>query len=179
MTADGLLRRYATGAGAAAGRRAAHAPVQPASRTVIVTCMDARIDTYALFGLTPGDAHVLRNAGGVITDDVIRSIVISQRKLATTDVILVHHTTCGMTTFTDDDFSEELAIETGMRPPWRPRTFVDAAADVRSGMARLARNPFLLRGTPVRGFVLDVDTFALDEVHPAPVSTQDGENVLR
>ena len=173
MSADGLLRRYASGAGAAAGRKARGLPARPAARTVIVTCMDARIDTYALFGLAPGDAHVLRNAGGVITDDVIRSIVISQRKLSTTDVILVHHSGCGMATFTDDDFSEELAIETGMRPPWQPRAFVDAAEDVRSGMARLARNPFLLKGTPIRGFVLDIETFALEEVHPAPASSED------
>ena len=167
MAIEDLLRGHA-----AVGRRRAAAdahgvPIRPAQHTVIVTCMDARIDVYTLFDLALGDAHVLRNAGGVVTDDVIRSIVISQRKLGTAEVLLVHHEGCGMVTFTDDEFSDELATETGMRPPWRPRAFDDVAEDVRSGMARLARNPFLRPGTPVRGFVLAMDTFALAEVHPA------------
>ena len=177
MATEDLLRGYASAGRRRAAQDAAGVPVRPARRTVVVTCMDARIDVFTLFDLALGDAHVLRNAGGVVTDDVIRSIVISQRKLGTTDVLLVHHTGCGMVTFTDEEFTEELATETGMRPPWRPRAFPDAAGDVRSGMARLARNPFLRPGTPVRGFVLDVETFALTEVHPAPTGSHDGEVV--
>jgi carbonic anhydrase len=165
--ADDLLKGHAAGRRRAA-EDAAGAPVRPARQTVVVTCMDARIDVYTLFDLAIGDAHVLRNAGGVVTDDVIRSIVISQRKLGTTDVLLVHHSGCGMATFTDDDLSNELKGETGLRPPWRPRTFRDPVEDVRSGIARLTRNPFLRRGTPIRGFVLDIETFELTEVVPDP-----------
>jgi carbonic anhydrase len=172
MPNDDLLRGHATGRARAAAD-AAGAPARPARRTVIVTCMDARIDTYTLFDLALGDAHVLRNAGGVVTDDVVRSIVISQRKLGTTDVLLVHHSGCGMATFTDEDLTEELRTETGLRPPWRPRTFRDAAEDVRSGIERLQRNPFLRPGTPIRGFVLDIETFELTEVPPAPQEPAD------
>jgi carbonic anhydrase len=167
VAAEDVLRGHATGRRRAAAD-AAGAPAQPAKRTVIVTCMDARIDVYTLFDLALGDAHVLRNAGGVVTDDVVRSIVISQRKLGTTDVLLVHHSGCGMATFTDDDLSEELQTETGLRPPWRPRTFRDPVEDVRAGIAKLGRNPFLRSGTPIRGFVLDIETFELTEVHPEP-----------
>jgi carbonic anhydrase len=170
---DDLLRGHAAAGRHRAAADAAGAPMRPARRTVVVTCMDARIDVFTLFDLALGDAHVVRNAGGVVTDDVVRSIVISQRKLGTTDVLLVHHSGCGMTTFTDDDFSDELAAEADLRPPWRPRAFRDAAQDVRSGMARLRRNPFLRPGTTVRGFVLDIATFALDEVHPAPAVPED------
>lgn len=164
MGYDELLRRHATSGRAAAARAGAGVPHTPSLHTVIVTCMDVRIDVYTLFDLRPGDAHVLRNAGGIVTDDVVRSIAISQRKLGSTDVLVVHHSRCGMATFTDDDFSDELAGETGYRPPWRPGTFSDVAADVREGVKRLRRSPFLRDGTPVRGFVLDVETFALDEV---------------
>jgi carbonic anhydrase len=166
--AEDLLRGHRVNGRHRAAEDAAGAPVQPARRTVIVTCMDARIDVYTLFDLALGDAHVLRNAGGVVTDDVVRSIVISQRKLGTTDVLLVHHSGCGMATFTDDELSDELQTETGLRPPWRPRAFRDPAQDVRAGITRLGSNPFLRPGTPVRGFVLDIDTFALTEVHPEP-----------
>jgi len=166
--AEDLLRGHRVTGRHRAAEDAAGAPVQPARRTVVVTCMDARIDVYTLFDLALGDAHVLRNAGGVVTDDVVRSIVISQRKLGTTDVLLVHHSGCGMATFTDEELSDELQAETGLRPPWRPRTFRDPVQDVRAGIARLGRNPFLRPGTPVRGFVLDIDTFALTEVHPEP-----------
>jgi carbonic anhydrase len=165
--ADDLLKGHAVGRRRAA-EDAAGVPVPPAEQTVVVTCMDARIDVFTLFDLAVGDAHILRNAGGVVTDDVIRSIVISQRKLGTTDVLLVHHSGCGMATFTDDDLSNELKGETGLRPPWRPRAFRDPVEDVRSGIARLARNPFLRRGTPIRGFVLDIETFELTEVVPDP-----------
>ncbi|WP_219414974.1 beta-class carbonic anhydrase [Pseudonocardia nigra] len=167
MGNEDLLRRHAAGAGGRAARSAAGAPGRPTLRTVVVTCMDARIDVYTLFGLAPGEAHVLRNAGGIVTDDVVRSIAISQRKLGTTDVLLVHHSGCGMATFTDEEFSDELAAETGTRPPWRPGAFRDAADDVRRGVARLRGEPFLRDGTPIRGFVVDITTFALEEISPA------------
>lgn len=138
-------------------------PAAPGLRSVVVTCMDARIDVLTLFGLELGEVHVLRNAGGVVTDDVVRSLTVSQRKLGTRNVLLVQHSGCGMATFTDEEFAEELADEVGMRPPWRLHTFADPAVDVRRGMARLQRDPFLLPGTVVRGFVLD-GAFALSEV---------------
>jgi carbonic anhydrase len=169
VAAEDLLRGHGAVGRRRAAQDAAGAPMRPARHAVVVTCMDARIDVFTLFDLALGDAHILRNAGGVVTDDIIRSIVISQRKLGTADVLLVHHTGCGATTFTDDEFSEELATETGIRPPWRPRAFTDPAADLRSGLARLARNPFLRPDTRVRGFVLDIETFALTEVRPVPV----------
>jgi len=156
---DELLRRHDQAAGAAGST-----PGQPSLRTTIVTCMDARIDAYALLGLSPGDVHVLRNAGGVITDDVIRSLAISQRKLGTVDVMVVHHTRCGMATFTDDEFADELAADVGQRPPWRAHTFSDPAEDVRDGIALLRSSPFLRSDGVVRGFVLDVVTGELAEV---------------
>ncbi|MGQ0574315.1 MAG: beta-class carbonic anhydrase [Pseudonocardia sp.] len=164
MTSDELLRRHADHGQARAARACAGAPARPALQTVIVTCMDVRIDVYTLFGLRPGEAHVLRNAGGIVTDDVVRSIANSQRKLGSTDVLVVHHSGCGMATFTDDEFSDEIAGDCGFRPPWRPGTFRDVHAAVAAGVRRLHRSPYLRPGTPVRGFVLDVDTFALVEV---------------
>lgn len=169
MAHEELLRRHADGGQARAAHAAAGAPGKPSLHTVIVTCMDVRIDVYTVFGLRPGEAHVLRNAGGIVTDDVVRSIAISQRKLGSTDVLVVHHSRCGMATFTDDDFSDELAVDTGFRPPWRPGTFRDAAVSVAEGVQRLRRSPFLYAGTPVRGFVLDIETFALEEV-PVPAA---------
>jgi carbonic anhydrase len=144
-------------------------PAPPALRTVLVTCMDARVDPAALFGLAPGEVHVLRNAGGVVTEDVLRSLAISQRKLGTRDVVLVQHTGCGMGTFTDDEFVEELVQHTGRRPTWRPQAFADVGSSVRSGMHRLTTDPFLSRETRVRGFVLDLDDSELHEVD-APVT---------
>ncbi|MBW0104301.1 carbonic anhydrase [Pseudonocardia sp. KRD291] len=167
MSNDELLRRHDAGgrdrcAGAAAGLAAA-----PSLHTALLTCMDCRIDEQTLFGLEPGDVHVLRNAGGVVTDDVVRSLVISQRKLGTREVLLVAHTGCGMATFTDDEFSEELARETGLVPSWRPQSFADAATNVGRGITRLRTDPFLLPEMSVRGFVLDIETFTLTEVTPA------------
>jgi carbonic anhydrase len=156
---DELLRRHDKTAAAAGST-----PGQPSLRTAIVTCMDARIDAYALLGLSPGDVHVLRNAGGVITDDVIRSLAISQRKLGTVDVMIVHHTRCGMATFTDEEFADELATDVGQRPSWRAHTFSDAAEDVRDGIAALRSSPFLGSDGVIRGFVLDVVTGELAEV---------------
>lgn len=139
-------------------------PAAPARHVAVVACMDARIDVYALLGLELGQAHVLRNAGGVITPDMVRSLAISQRKLGTREIVLVHHTGCGMQTFTDDDFKAELEAETGVRPYWSPETFADPEADVRRSMNRIAADPFIPHKDAVRGFVLDIDTGVLTEV---------------
>ena len=133
MTNQELLRRYQAGGGRLAAANAEGAAVAPALHTAVVTCMDSRIDVFALFGLAMGEVHVLRNAGGVVTDDVVRSLTISQRKLATREVLLVQHTGCGLATFTDDEFSEELAEDVGMRPPWRTHAFASPAVSVRRG----------------------------------------------
>jgi carbonic anhydrase len=164
MAFDELIRRYEAGGGRLAAANAEGLAVPPALHTVVVTCMDSRIDVFALFGMTLGEAHVLRNAGGVVTDDVVRSLTISQRKLATRDVLLVQHTGCGLATFTDDDFCEELAHEVGMRPPWRTHAFRDPVVNVRRDLAQLRHEPFLLPDTRVRGFVLDIERFVLQEV---------------
>ncbi len=156
---DELLRRHDKAAASAGST-----PGQPSLRTTILTCMDARIDAFALLGLEPGDVHVLRNAGGVVTDDVIRSLAISQRKLGTVDVMVVHHTRCGMVTFTDEEFADELAADVGQRPPWRAHAFSDPAQDVRDGIALLRASPFLRSDGVVRGFVLDVVSGELAEV---------------
>lgn len=165
MSNEELLRRYEAGGGRLAASNAEGLPVVPALHSVILTCMDSRIDVFAVFGLQLGEVHVLRNAGGVVTDDVVRSLTISQRKLGTRDILLMQHRDCGLASFTDDEFSEELADEVGMRPPWRTHAFVDPVVNVRRGMARLLHDPFLLPGTGVRGFVLDIVEFTLDEVH--------------
>lgn len=136
---------------------------RPTRGLVVVTCMDARIDTAAMFGIAPGEAHVLRNAGGVVTDDVLRSLVVSQRKLGTTEVALVHHSGCGQTTYTDDELAAELAAE-GVAPSWRAHTFTDPAADVRAGLDAVRTCPWLPHRDVVRGFVLDVETGLLTEV---------------
>lgn len=137
---------------------------QPLEKVAIVTCMDARIAAFGVFGLRIGDAHIIRNAGGSVTSDVIRSLAISQRKLGTRNVILMAHTTCGMLSFTDDEFINELADETGQPPTWRPGTFSDPVQHVRHGMAQLRTSPFLLEDTTIRGFVFNLQTGAVDEV---------------
>jgi len=164
VTNEELLRRYQAGGGRLAAANAEGVAVAPALHTTILTCMDSRIDVFALFGLALGEVHVLRNAGGVVTDDVVRSLTISQRKLGTRDVLLVQHTGCGLAMFTDEEFAEELAEDVGMRPQWRTFAFADPAVNVRRGMARLRHDPFLLPGTVVRGFVLDIEEFTLEEV---------------
>ncbi len=141
-----------------------HLDVRPARQLAIVTCMDARIDLYAALGLENGEAHILRNAGGVITDDVIRSLAISQRRLGTREIVLIHHTRCGMQTITDDGFRAELQEATGMAPSFAIESFTDVDADVRQSIARIRRSPFLLHTDAVRGFVYDVDTGLLREV---------------
>jgi len=161
---DELLRRYQAGGGTLAAANAEGLAVPPSLGVAIVTCMDSRIDVFALFGMALGEAHVLRNAGGVVTDDVIRSLTISQRKLQTREILLMQHAGCGLGTFTDEDFSEELANEVGMRPPWRTHAFRDPQVSVRRDMAQLLHNPFLLPGTRIRGFVVDIETFDLEEI---------------
>lgn len=160
------MRRHETGGRGHAAAAAHGLEVQPTMGTALVICMDSRIDTFALFGLENGEIHVLRNAGGVVTDDVVRSLAISQRKLDTRDVVVVQHTGCGMTSFTDDEFADELAAETGIRPPWRTHAFDDPAVSVRRDLARLRSDPFLHRDMTVRGFVLDIESFGLVEVDP-------------
>jgi len=173
-----LIRRYEAGGGHLAKANAEGLAVPPALHTVVLTCMDSRIDVFALFGLSLGEVHVLRNAGGVVTDDVIRSLTISQRKLQTREILLMQHAGCGLETFTDEEFSEELADEVGIRPSWRTHAFNNPVLSVRRGMAQLCHDPFLLPDTRVRGFVVDIETFALEEVFveagaPSVVRTPD------
>jgi carbonic anhydrase len=141
-----------------------HLDVQPSRRLAIVTCMDSRLDVFAALGLDDGEAHVLRNAGGVITDDVIRSLAISQRRLGTREVMLVHHTDCGMQKITDDGFRSELQEQTGVAPAFAIESFADVDADVRQSILRVRRSAFLPHREAVRGFVYDVDTHRLREV---------------
>jgi carbonic anhydrase len=141
-----------------------HLDVHPSRLLAIVTCMDSRLDVFAALGLEHGEAHVLRNAGGVITDDVIRSLAISQRRLGTREVMLVHHTDCGMQSLTDDGFRAELQRETGVAPAFAIESFTDVDADVRQSILRVRHSPFLLHRDPVRGFVYDVDDHRLREV---------------
>jgi carbonic anhydrase len=143
---------------------AQHLDVRPRRRLAIVTCMDSRLDVFAALGLQHGEAHVLRNAGGVITDDVIRSLAVSQRRLGTREVMVVHHTDCGMQTLTDDGFRAELQEATGLAPAFAIESFTDLDADVRQSVLRVRRSPFLLHTGQVRGFVYDVDTHGLREV---------------
>jgi len=141
----------------------------PARGVAVVACMDARINPYGLLGLSEGDAHVIRNAGGVITDDVVRSLAISQRLLGTREIILIHHTDCGMLTFQDDAVKAQIEADTGIRPPFALEAFPDAEQDVRQSMARIAASPFIPNKDGVRGFVYDVKSGALNEV-TAPVT---------
>ena len=141
-----------------------HLDVEPQRHLAIVTCMDSRLDVFAALGLGNGEAHVLRNAGGVITDDVIRSLAISQRKLGTREVMLIHHTDCGMQKITDDGFRQELQESTGVSPSFAIESFGDVDADVRQSILRVRRCSFLLHRDVVRGFVYDVDTHRLREV---------------
>jgi carbonic anhydrase len=139
-------------------------PLPPAKRVAIVACMDARLNPYGLLGLHEGDAHVIRNAGGVITDDEIRSLAISQRLLGTEEIMLIHHTDCGMLTFGDDDFRRSVQEETGIKPEWAAETFSDLDEDVRQSIARIKASPFIPRKDEVRGFVYDVHDGRLREV---------------
>jgi carbonic anhydrase len=139
-------------------------PLPPARKVAVVACMDARLNPSYVLGLEEGDAHVIRNAGGVITDDEIRSLAISQRLLGTEEIILIHHTDCGMLTFKDDDFRLQIQDETGIKPPWTPESFTDLAEDVRQSKARIEASPFVPKKDSIRGFIYDVDTGRLQEV---------------
>ncbi|HEX6856053.1 MAG TPA: carbonic anhydrase [Streptosporangiaceae bacterium] len=139
-------------------------PMPPAKGVAVVACMDARLNLYALLGLEEGQAHVIRNAGGAVTDDGIRSLAISQRLLGTREIILIHHTDCGMLTFTDDDFRAAIQADTGIRPAWSAEAFDDLDADVRQSIARIKASPFVPYKDSVRGFVFDVATGKLNEV---------------
>ena len=139
-------------------------PLPPARHIAIVACMDARLNPYGLLGLSEGDAHVIRNAGGVITADELRSLAISQRLLGTKEIILIHHTDCGMLTFTDDEFRAQILAETGIKPAWAPEAFDDLDTDVRQSIARIKAEPAIPLRDAVRGFVYDVATGTLREV---------------
>ena len=139
-------------------------PLPPARQLAVVACMDARLNVYGLLGLAEGEAHVIRNAGGAVTDDTIRSLAISQRLLGTREIILIHHTECGMLTFTDDGFRAAIEEETGIRPPWAAEAFSDLDEDVRQSVNRINASPFIPVKDSVRGFVFDVSTGRLREV---------------
>jgi carbonic anhydrase len=139
-------------------------PLLPARKLAVLACMDARLNPYALLGLQEGDAHIIRNAGGVVTDDGIRSLAISQRLLGTEEIVLIHHTDCGMRTFSDDAFKRSIQDETGIKPEWAAEAFDDVDEDVRQSLARIRASPFIPRKESVRGFVYDVETGRLREV---------------
>ena len=139
-------------------------PLPPTAHLAVVACMDARLNVYAILGLEEGQAHVIRNAGGVITDDEIRSLTISQRLLGTTEIILIHHTDCGMLTFTDDDFKATIQKDTGIKPQWAAEAFADLDDDVRQSIARIQASPFIPHKDAVRGFVFDIASGRLREV---------------
>jgi carbonic anhydrase len=139
-------------------------PLPPAKKLAVVACMDARINVFGLLGLSEGDAHVIRNAGGVVTDDEIRSLAISQRLLGTEEIILIHHTQCGMLTFTDDDFKASIQQETGVKPEWAAESFTDLDTDLRQSVARIKASPFIPHKGSIRGFVYEVETGKLREV---------------
>ena len=139
-------------------------PLPPARKVAVVACMDARLNVYGALGLQEGDAHVIRNAGGVITDDEIRSLAISQRLLGTEEIILIHHTDCGMLTFTDDEFKQSIQDDVGIKPEWAAEAFPDLDDDVRQSIARILASPFVPNKDSVRGFVYDVSDGTVREV---------------
>ena len=139
-------------------------PMPPSKHVAVVACMDARLDVYRLLGIHEGEAHVIRNAGGVVTDDAIRSLAISQRLLGTKEIILIHHTDCGMLTFKDDDFKHDIQAETGVKPPWAAEAFSDIAEDVKQSLRRIENSPFVTKHESLRGFIFDVATGKLNEV---------------
>ncbi|GAA3394712.1 beta-class carbonic anhydrase [Cryptosporangium minutisporangium] len=139
-------------------------PLPPGLGVAVLACMDARLNPYGLLGLNEGDAHVIRNAGGVVTADELRSLAISQRLLGTTEILLIHHTDCGMLTFTDDEFKASIQAETGLKPAWAAEAFDNLEDDVRQSIARIKADPFIPHKESVRGFVYDVHTGKLVEV---------------
>ncbi len=160
-TTDDLLTRAER---YAAGFEHGDLPLPPALGIAVVACMDARLNIYGLLGLTEGEAHVIRNAGGVVTDDELRSLAISQRLLRTTEIMLIHHTDCGMLTFTDQDFRDSIEADTGVRPSWASEAFDDLDQDVRDSIARIRAESAIPHTEVVRGFVYDVSTGGLREV---------------
>jgi carbonic anhydrase len=158
---DELLRNNAD---YAAVFQAGDLPLPPATQVAVVACMDARLNPYGVLGLSEGDAHIIRNAGGVVTDDAIRSLTISQRLLGTREIILIHHTDCGMLTFNDDDIKAAVEKDTGLRPPFALEAFPDLDEDVRQSIRRIQTSPFIPNKESVRGFVYDVRTGQLREV---------------
>lgn len=139
-------------------------PLPPAKHVAVVACMDARLHVSSVLGLNEGDAHIIRNAGGVVSDDAIRSLAISQRLLGTEEIILIHHTDCGMLTFSDDEFKRQIQEDTGIKPTWAAEAFGDLEGDVRQSIARIKASPFVPKKDAVRGFVFDVATGKLNEV---------------
>jgi carbonic anhydrase len=139
-------------------------PLPPGRKLAVLACMDARLDPARVLGLEEGDAHVIRNAGGVVSDDAIRSLAISQHLLGTEEIVIIHHTDCGMLTFSDAEFAERLESETGRRPDWNAQAFEDLDVDVRDSIARIKGSPFVPRTDSVRGFVYEVETGRLREV---------------
>ena len=160
---DTLLQNNAAYAAGFAGGL----PSEPTRHVAVVACMDARLNVYAILGLREGEAHVIRNAGGVITDDAIRSLAISQRLLGTHEIVLIHHTGCGMLTFTDDQFKAQIQADTGLKPTWAAEAFGDLDEDVQQSIARITASPFVPDTSSVRGFVFDVTTGELHEVAAA------------
>ena len=160
-TTDELLRNAET---YAASFDKGDLPIPPARKIAVLACMDARLNPYALLGLREGDAHIIRNAGGVVTDDEIRSLAISQRLLGTEEIILIHHTDCGMLTFTDDEFKRSVQDDVGIKPEWAAEAFPDLDEDVRQSIARIQASPFIPRKDSVRGFVYEVESGRLREV---------------
>jgi carbonic anhydrase len=148
----------------AAGFDQGDLPLPPARKVAVLACMDARVNPYGILGLREGDAHIIRNAGGVVTDDEIRSLAISQRLLGTEEIILIHHTDCGMLTFTDDEFKRSVQDDVGIKPEWAAEAFPDLDEDVRQSVARIQASPFIPRKDSVRGFVYEVETGRLREV---------------
>lgn len=139
-------------------------PLPPARKVAVVACMDARLHPAKALGLDEGDAHIIRNAGGVVTDDEIRSLAISQRLLGTEEIVLIHHTDCGMLTFTDDEFKQSIQEDTGIKPEWAAESFPDLDEDVRQSIARIEASPFIPHKHSIRGFVYEVETGRLREV---------------
>jgi carbonic anhydrase len=169
LDANGVpVQNLASSASAARARRPRadirRTPPRPAPYAAVVACMDSRLKIFELLGIGEEEAQVIRNAGGVVTDDVIRSLAVSQRLLGTTEIILIHHTDCGLQKITDEEFTREIEEETGTRPPWAVHAFTDAARDVRESMRRIKASPFLPRRDNIRGFVFDVDTGKLNKV---------------
>ncbi|MGH3252606.1 MAG: beta-class carbonic anhydrase [Trebonia sp.] len=155
---------YLTNNAAYAQAYAGLLPVEPARHAAVVACMDSRMEIFAILGMRDGEAHVIRNAGGAVTDDVIRSLAISQRLLGTREIILIHHTDCGSLKTTEDEFKGAIEAETGIRPHWAVEAFTDPAADVRQSIGRLKASPFIPHKDSISGFVFDVATGKLDPV---------------